>query len=68
MLKDNFGSAEHQKRATYGLGYRVTLARNKDDAVLDKAPGRSDARIKTDNIHWYVTHYTLTTSQQGMLN
>ena len=67
MLKDVFGSAEHQERASYGLGYKLTLARNKGDAVLDKPPGIADARTKVDDIHWYVPPYTLTTSQQGII-
>ena len=36
MLKDVFGFAEHLQKATYGLGYRLTLTRNKDDAVIEK--------------------------------
>ena len=58
MLKDVFGFAEHQEKATYGLGYKLTLTRNKDDAVIDKAGGIADARIKLDHIHWYVPYYT----------
>ena len=58
MLRDVFGFAEHQEKATYGLGYKLTLTRNKDDAVIDKACGIADARIKIDHIHWYVPHYT----------
>ena len=44
MLKDVFGYAEHQEKATYGLGYKRTLRRNKDDAVIDKANGIADDR------------------------
>ena len=29
MLKDVFGFAEHQEKATYGLGYKLTLTRKK---------------------------------------
>ena len=58
MLKDVFGYAEHQEKATYGLGYKLTLTRNKDDAVTDKAGGIADARIRIDHIQWYVPHYT----------
>ena len=29
-LKDIFGLAEHQKKATYGLGYKLTFTRNSD--------------------------------------
>ena len=68
MLKDIFGYAEHQEKATYGLGYKLTLTRNKDDAVIDKANGIADARIKNDHIHWYVSHYTTSIQQQSTLS
>ena len=68
MLKDVFGYAEHQEKATYGLGYKLTLTRNKDDAVIDKANGIADARIKIDHIHWYVPHYTPSIQQQSNLS
>ena len=35
-LKDVFGFAENQEKATYGLGYKLTLTRNSDNAVLKK--------------------------------
>ena len=35
MLKDNFGFAEHQEKATYGLGYILTLTRNNNSSVLN---------------------------------
>ena len=65
MLKDVFGFAEHQEKATYGLGYKLTLTRNEDDAVIDKAGGIADARIRIDHIHWYVPHYTPSIQQQS---
>ena len=37
MLKDVFGFVGHQEKATYGLGYKLALIENKDDAVIDKA-------------------------------
>ena len=52
MLNDVFGFAECQEKATYGLGYKLTLTRNKDEGVIDKAGGIADARIKIDRIHW----------------
>ena len=67
MLKDVFGYAEHQEKTTYGLGYELTLTRNKDDAVIDKAGVMADARIKIDHIHWYVPHYTPSIQQQSTL-
>ena len=36
MLKDLFGFAEHQEKATFGLAYKLTLTRNTDNAVLIK--------------------------------
>ena len=43
MLKDVFGFPEHQQKATCGLGYKLTLTRNKDEAVIDKANAFADA-------------------------
>ena len=68
MLKDVFGFAEGQEKATYGLGYKLTLTRNKDEAVIDKVAGIADARIKIDHIHWYVPHYTPSMSQQAIMS
>ena len=67
FLKDVFGFAECQEKATYGLGYKLTLTRNKDDAVIDKA-GIADGRIRIDHIHWYVPHYTPSIQQQSILS
>ena len=58
LLKDVFGFAEHQRKATCGLGYKLTLTGNEDDAAIGKAEGIADARIKIDQIHWYVRHFT----------
>ena len=35
-LKDIFGFSEHQEKGTYGLGYKLTLTRITDNAVLNK--------------------------------
>ena len=67
MLRDVFGSAEHHEKATYGLDYKLTLTRSKDEAVIDKAGGIADARIKIDHIHCYVPHYTPSPQQQSIL-
>ena len=68
MFKDVFGFAEHQEKATYCLGYKLTLTRNKDEAVIDKVAGIAEARINLDHIHWYVPHYTPSMSQQGLMS
>ena len=68
MLKDVFGFAEGQEKATYGLGYKLTLTRKKDEAVIDKVAGIADARIEIDHIHWYVPHYIPSMSQQAIMS
>ena len=68
MLKHVFRFAECQEKATYGLGYKLTLTRNKDDAVIDKAGAIAEARIRIDHIHWYVPHYTPSIQQQSTLS
>ena len=68
MVKDIFGFAEGQEKATYSLGYKLTLTRNKDEAVIDKVAGIADATIKIDHIHWYIPHYTPSMSQQAVMS
>ena len=65
MLKDVFGFAEHREKATYGRGYKLTLTRNKVEAVIDKAGGFADARNKTDHIHWYLPFCNPSMQQQS---
>ena len=68
MLKDVFGFAVCQKKSTYGFGYKLSLTRNKDDGVIDKASGIADATIRIDHIHWYVPHYTPSFQQHSILS
>ena len=68
MLEDVFGFAEHQEKAIYCLGYKLTLTRNRDDAVIDKVAGIAEARIKIDYIHWYVPQCISSMQQQGSLS
>ena len=68
MLKDVFGFAECQEKATYGLGYKLNLTRNKDEPVIDKVAGIADAGFKIDDIHWYVPHYTPSMWQQAIMS
>ena len=51
MFKDFFGFAEHQEKATYEVGYKLTLTKNKDHAVLQQAVALADARFKSDHFH-----------------
>ena len=58
MLKDVFRFAQHQEKATYGFGFKLTFTKNKDEAVIGKAgPAFADARIIIHHIRWYVPHY-----------
>ena len=57
-----------KKKGTYGLGYKLTPIRNKDDVVIEKTGGIADARIRIDHIHWYVPHYTPSIQQQSILS
>ena len=67
-LKDVFGFAEYQEKGTYGLGYKLTLTRNTDNAVLNKDNAINNGRIKINAIEWYVPHYTPSMQQQSILS
>ena len=49
-LRDNFGFAEHQEVASFDLGYKLTLTRNTDNAVVNKDNATDDAKIKSNVI------------------
>ena len=66
MLKDIFCFAEHQLKGTFGLGYKLTLTENSDNAVLNKITEINNAKIKTNSIDWYVPHYT-PSLEQGLI-
>ena len=57
-LKDIFGFAEYQEKGTYGLGYKLTLTRNTNNAVLNKDNAVVDGRVKIISLDWYVPHYS----------
>ena len=67
-LKDVFGFAEYQEKGTYGLGYKLTLTRNSDNTVLNKANAMNNGRVKINAIEWYVPHYTPSMQQQSILS
>ena len=68
MLKDVLSLVKCREKASDGLGYRLTLTRNKDEALINKAGGIADARIKIDHIHWYVPYFTPSIQQQSYLS
>ena len=57
-LQDIFGFAEHQEKGTYGLGYKLTLTRNTDNAVLNKDNVVVNGIVKINSLDWYVPHYS----------
>ena len=67
-LKDVCRFAEHQEKATYGLGYKLTLTRNSDNSVLNKTDATNLGKVKINAIEWYVPHYTASMSQQAVLS
>ena len=67
-LKDVFSFAEYQNKGTYGLGYKLTLTGNTDNAVLNKTNTTNNAKIKINAIEWYVPHYTPSMQQQSVLS
>ena len=56
-LKDIFGFAEQQEKGTYGFGYKLTLTRNTDNAVLNKDNAVGNGRVRSNSLDWYVPHY-----------
>ena len=67
-LKNVFGFSEYQEKATNGLGYKLTLTRNTDKAVLNEANATNNGKIKINAIEWYVPHYTPSMQQQSILS
>ena len=67
MLKNNFGFAAHQQKATYGLRYKLTLTRNIDSVVLNKDGTFNDAKIKIISIEWLTPQYIPSVKQQTIL-
>ena len=57
ILKDIFGFAERQEKGAYGLGYKLTLTRNIDNAVLNKGSAINNAKVKINSIDWYIPTY-----------
>ena len=66
-IKIIFGFAVYQEKATNGLGYKLTLTRNTDNAVLNKDNVTVFGNIKINAIDWYVSHYTPSLAQYRVL-
>ena len=57
-LNDIFGFADHQEKGTYGLGYKLTLTINTDNAVLNKDNAVVNGTVKINSLDLYVPHYS----------
>ena len=66
MLKDIFGFGEHKAKVTYGLGYKLTLTRNSDNAVLNKGKLINNAKFKINSTDLYVPHHTPSLAQKNI--
>ena len=68
MLKDVIRFSENQEKVTYGIIYKLSLTRNKDEAVFDKAVRIADGRVKIHQIHRFVPNYTPSIQQEGVFS
>ena len=68
ILRDVFGFAEHHKKATYELRFKLTLTRNSDNSVLNKDKATNIRKIKFNSFEWYVPHCAASISQQDILS
>ena len=66
-LREVFGFAQWQDKETMGLGYKVSLTRNTDNAVLNKDNAVNNAEIKINSFAWYIPRYTPSIQQQSVL-
>ena len=63
-----FGFVEHQQIAANGLGKNLTLTRNIDIVLLNRAAGITNAKRLSIVIIWYVLNYTPNMEQLGLLS
>ena len=56
----------NKKKGTYGLGYKLTLTRNTDNAVLKKTNATAIGKLKINCLDWYVPYYTASLKEQGI--
>ena len=68
MLRDVFGFAECQEKATCGLEDLLTLKRDNDSSVLNRTNSTNIANFKIRSIEWYVLHYTPSMEQKKVIS
>ena len=62
------GFVENQEKATLGLGNKLVLTKNDDNAVLKKADATIVGEIKINSFEWCVPHYIGSISQQAIFS
>ena len=67
-LKDNSGFAEHQEKAIFGLGYKLTLSRAGDNSASNEDNTTKTGKMKIFSIEWYLPHYTPAIAKQAILS
>ena len=65
-LTDIFGFAD-QEKITHGLGYTLTLKRNKNNDPIIRDNGVDAARIDIKGIAWYIPHYVPSMENQQLV-
>ena len=66
-LRNVFALAEYQDKATFGLGYKLTLTGYTDNALLKKGNAINNAKFKINANEWYVPQYAPSVEQQKVL-
>ena len=56
MLREIFGFAEHQEKATYGLGDKITISRITDYSVLNKTNATNNTKTNIIGFQWFLPH------------
>ena len=56
-----------KKKAQYGIGCKLTLTKNTENAVSNKGEAINKGKIKINAIEWFVPHYTPSIIQQNIL-
>ena len=65
--KDIVGFAEHQEKAAFGLGYKLTLKRIIDNTILSRNAATDDGKTQCKN-SWYIPQFTPSIIQNDFLS
>ena len=68
LIEDVFGFAENQVKATYGLGFEITMYRKIGSAILSRNAATPDSGATMHAINWFVSLCTPNENQQDFMN